>query len=230
MDLAVTRLRSFNRRAICIGLCALRITASYACDVRQWDGLIQEAAERFHVNRELIGAVIQVESNACERSDGKLATSAAGAMGLMQLMPSTWNKYRERLHLGTNSYDPLDNILAGSASLHDLIQRFGVLDGLAAYFAGPSGVTNANNSEMLASPATLRYVRDVLAILSGDTTPAVAHQRGIAEPTVRLFAIERAQSRRGNDVPMSGSSTLFAIPRAHMHDKTFSGESAGLVQ
>jgi soluble lytic murein transglycosylase-like protein len=230
MDLAVTGLRSFNRRAICIGLCALRVTASYACDVRLWSGQIQEAADRFHVNRELISAVIQVESNSCERLDGKFATSAAGAMGLMQVMPSTWNKYRERLHLGTNPYDPLDNILAGSAYLHDLVQQFGMLDGLAGYFAGPSSVMNANNNDVLASPATLRYVHDVLAILSRDTTPTVAHQRGIAEPSVRLFAIERAQSRRGNDVPKNASSTLFAIPREHIRDNTLGGESAGPVQ
>jgi soluble lytic murein transglycosylase-like protein len=230
MDLAVTTLRSFNRGAICAALCALRITASHACDVRQWGGEIREAADRFHIDRGLISAVIQVESDACERIDGKLTSSAAGAMGLMQVMPSTWNDYRERLRLGTNPYAPLDNILAASAYLHDLMQRLGMLDGLAAYFAGPSSVMAANRNDALTSPATLRYVHDVLAIVTANTTQTVEHKRGSAEPSARLFAIEPAQSRRGNDVPKNGSSTLFAITRAHTHHKTLVGENAEPVQ
>jgi soluble lytic murein transglycosylase-like protein len=226
----MTTRRSFDRRAICIGLCALGITASHACDVRQWDREIQQAADRFHIDRRLITAVMQVESNACERIDGKPTSSEAGAMGLMQVMPSTWNAYRERLRLGTDPYNPLDNLLAGSAYLHDLTQRLGMLDGLAAYFAGPSSVMAANSNGTLASPTTLRYVRDILAIVAGNAGQMDAHRHGFIEPTTRLFAIERAQSRRQNDVPKNASSTLFVITRGHTRDKAFAGESAGPVE
>jgi Transglycosylase SLT domain len=230
MDLGMTTGSSFNRRALCVGLCALRITGSYACDVRQWDGEILQAADRFHIDRRLITAVIQVESNACERIEGKRTSSEAGAMGLMQVMPSTWNAYRERLRLGTDPYNPLDNLLAGSAYLHDLTQRLGMLDGLAAYFAGPSSVMAANSKDTLASPATLRYVRDVLAIVVGNMGQMGSRRRGIVDATTGLFAIERAQSRRRGDDPKSASSALFALTRAHTRDKAFAGEHAGPVQ
>ena len=65
------------------------------------------------------------------------AVSRAGAMGLMQLMPATWVDLRARLALGSDPFDVRDNIIAGAAYLRDLLARFGVRGGLAAYNAGP---------------------------------------------------------------------------------------------
>ena len=63
--------------------------------------------------------------------------SPKGAMGLMQLMPETWQEMRLRYGLGNDPYDPHDNILAGTAYLRELLDRFGI-GAFAAYNAGPS--------------------------------------------------------------------------------------------
>lgn len=66
------------------------------------------------------------------------AVSPTGAMGLMQIMPDTWAELRLRYGLGPDPYDPHDNIIAGTAYLRELLDRFGERGFLAAYNAGPS--------------------------------------------------------------------------------------------
>jgi len=65
------------------------------------------------------------------------ALSAQGAMGLMQIMPETWRELRSRYGLGTDPYDPRDNITAGAAYLREMHDRYGEPGFLAAYNAGP---------------------------------------------------------------------------------------------
>src|SRR5204862_8023728 len=76
-------------------------------------------------------------------SGGKLrARSRASAMGLMQIMPQTWNELRTRYGLGVDPYDPHDNILAGAAYVRQLHDRYGESGFLAAYNAGPGRYEN----------------------------------------------------------------------------------------
>ena len=55
----------------------------------------------------------------------------------MQIMPQTWAELRARYGLGTDPYDPHDNILAGAAYIRELHDRYGAPGFLAAYNAGP---------------------------------------------------------------------------------------------
>ena len=96
-------------------------------------GEIIDAMSQAHgVDPMLVRALIQVESN--YRPGAK---SNKGAMGLMQLMPSTARQYRVR-----NPYDPTANIGAGVKHLKGLIDRMdGAIDmALAAYNAGEGAV------------------------------------------------------------------------------------------
>ncbi|WIW44554.1 lytic transglycosylase domain-containing protein [Bradyrhizobium sp. 62B] len=95
--------------------------------------IIKEASEGFSVPVDWIGSVINVESAGDVR-----ARSPKGAMGLMQIMPATWAELRERYNLGDDPYDPHDNILAGTAYLRELLDRYGSPGVFAAYNAGPS--------------------------------------------------------------------------------------------
>ncbi|GAJ29598.1 lytic transglycosylase domain-containing protein [Acidomonas methanolica] len=95
-------------------------------------GFIAEASQRFGIPIAWIRAVMRAES-----ADAVRAISPAGAMGLMQIMPDTWAGLRIRYHLGNNPYDPHDNILAGTAYLRELHDRYGAPGFLAAYNAGP---------------------------------------------------------------------------------------------
>ena len=92
--------------------------------------IISRVSQAHGVDPLLVRALIQVESNYKPR-----AKSHRGAMGLMQLMPSTAREYKVR-----NPYDPKANIEAGIKHLKGLIERFGVEVALAAYNAGPTAV------------------------------------------------------------------------------------------
>lgn len=94
---------------------------------------IAEAAQRFGIPAHWVAAVMRVESAGDAR-----AVSAKGAMGLMQIMPGTWDELRARYGLGRDPFDPGDNILAGAAYLRELHDRFGSPGFLAAYNAGPT--------------------------------------------------------------------------------------------
>jgi soluble lytic murein transglycosylase-like protein len=76
--------------------------------IERWAAYISEAARRFGRPEAWVRAVMQAESGGAAD-----ATSPAGAIGLMQIMPDTYAELRARYGLGTNAYDPHDNIVAG---------------------------------------------------------------------------------------------------------------------
>lgn len=102
-----------------------------------WSAFIDEASLRFDIPRAWIEGVIMTESGGRTRLNGRPITSRAGAMGLMQVMPVTYEAMRIAQALGTDPYDPHDNILAGTAYLRAMYDRFGYPGLFGAYNAGP---------------------------------------------------------------------------------------------
>ncbi|RKF22618.1 lytic transglycosylase domain-containing protein [Altericroceibacterium spongiae] len=133
---------------------------------------IAEAAQRFNIPERWIWAVMRAESNGDLR-----AVSPVGAMGLMQIMPTTWTSLRTRYRLGSDPFDARDNILAGAAYLREMYDRYGdVTAMLAAYNAGP-GRTDEYLSRGRPLPvATRAYIAKLASITGGsdDTRLAVA--------------------------------------------------------
>ncbi len=103
-----------------------------------WRREIGEASSRFDIPQRWIRRVIWAESGGKASSDGEPIVSRAGAMGLMQLMPGTWLEMRAMLGLGPDPFNPRDNILAGTAYLRMMYDRFGYPGLFAAYNAGPA--------------------------------------------------------------------------------------------
>jgi soluble lytic murein transglycosylase-like protein len=115
--------------------------------------IISALSEAHGVDPLLVRALIQVESNYEAR-----ARSRKGAMGLMQLMPSTARVYKVR-----NPFDPRTNIEAGIKHLKSLIDRFdGVELALAAYNAGEGAVAKFNGIPPYRE--TRNYVSRILAL------------------------------------------------------------------
>ena len=106
--------------------------------IDHWEPYIAEAAQRFAIPQDWIRAVMHSESGGRTTLNGRPITSVAGAMGLMQLMPGTYSDMRSRYGLGTDSYDPHDNVLAGAAYLRLMYQQYGYPSLFAAYNAGPT--------------------------------------------------------------------------------------------
>ena len=97
-----------------------------------YDDMIAEHADLHGVDANLVRAVIQAESDFNPR-----AVSVKGAMGLMQLMPETAERYGV-----LDAFNPSQNIRAGVAYLKSLLVKYSqnVELALAAYNAGPGAV------------------------------------------------------------------------------------------
>lgn len=125
-------------------------------------GFVAEASHRFALPVSSIRAVMRAESGGDVR-----ALSPKGAMGLMQIMPATWAELRQRYGLGTDPYDPRDNITAGTAYLRELHDRFGERGFLAAYNAGPSRYEEHLATGRPLPSETLSYMATVKSLLDG---------------------------------------------------------------
>jgi Transglycosylase SLT domain len=164
-----------------------------------FDRHIKGAARRFGLPEGWIRAVIHVES-----AGDPGAVSPAGALGLMQIMPGTWADLRNRYRLGTDPFDPRDNISAGTAYLREMYDEFGSPGFLAAYNAGPARYAEHLATGRRLPRETQTYVAKLVELLRFETsrsTGIVASDRsdwrnaGLFVPTVNSIA--EAPSRQG---------------------------------
>src|SRR6202012_3091750 len=123
-----------------------------------WGPYIQEASVRFDVPELWIRSVMPVASGCNEYLNGQLITSGAGARGLMQVMPSTYDELRQQYNLGDDPFDPHNNILAGVAYMREMYDIYGTPGFLAAYNAGPARLDDYLANKAPLPEETRRYV------------------------------------------------------------------------
>lgn len=136
-----------------------------------WGPYIYEASQRFSVPQSWIRAVMQQESGGHQYMNGHLTRSVHGAVGLMQIKPDTYAELAQRYHLGSDPYNPHDNIMAASGYIRELYNRFGSPDFLVAYSCGPQCMEN-HRTRGVSLPS---YARSYLASVSphlNDPVPA----------------------------------------------------------
>jgi hypothetical protein len=132
-----------------------------------WGPYINVAAKRFDVPPTWIRQVMRVESGGHEYLDGQLIVSAAGAMGLMQLEPATYQEMASRYGLGQDPFNPFDNIMAGTAYIHEMYQVYGSPGFLAAYNAGPGRLDSYMNYHTPLPSETVNYVAMIAPNIQG---------------------------------------------------------------
>jgi len=135
------------------------------------DNSIVMAAARHNVDPNLVRAVVKVESNFNSN-----AVSRKGAMGLMQLMPSTARSLNVK-----NPFDAQQNVDAGVRHLKQLLENYGgdVNLTLAAYNAGAGAVARSSGVPHFAE--TQNYVRKITNLYYGgfNLTPSGASREPV---------------------------------------------------
>lgn len=132
-----------------------RAGSGYRADRPVIEQLIDEVGRRHGMDTNLIRQVVIAESGFDPE-----AVSAAGAMGLMQLMPATAKTYGVR-----DPFDPAQNIEGGTRFLKELLARFkgNIALALAAYNAGPGAVDQYKGIPPYQE--TRNYVKKILSAL-----------------------------------------------------------------
>ena len=166
-----------------------------AGEVDRWQGEIEEASRRFDLPEAWIRRVIEAESGGRTRLHGRPIESSAGAMGLMQLMPGTWGAMRAAHGLGPDPHDPRDNILAGTAYLRAMYDRFGYPGLFGAYNAGPARYADHLATGRRLPGETRAYVARIAGVgLDARTLDArpPSPARLARRPVAPLFALGNA--------------------------------------
>ena len=205
--------RSTRRYAVLLLVCGLLLGAGPATTLAQsapvaadpHGGHIVEASQRFGIPEHWIRAVLRAES-----AGGVRAISSAGAIGLMQVMPDTWAGLRVRYRLGRDPYDPRDNILAGTAYLREMWDRYrNIAAMLAAYNAGP-GRYDEHRATGRPLPAETRAYVAALAPALGVAVAAGTPEKQSAPPPgwrdAPLFVMRPSDRRSTDPVQTIGTS------------------------
>jgi hypothetical protein len=187
-----------------------------------WGPYVREAGKRFDVPELWIRSVMRVESGGNQYQNGQLITSSAGAMGLMQVMPETYDELQGRFNLGNDPFDPHDNILAGAAYLREMYDIYGSPGFLAAYNAGPRRLDDYLSNNRSLPDETRRYVAmigpNIVGVYPTSRSPAEDYAMNalpidIPRGTRYGRATQLASSRgSGGRVPMRGPVEVAQLP------------------
>lgn len=181
---------------------------------------VAEASRRFRVPERWIRAIMHLESARDPR-----AVSRKGAVGLMQIMPGTFAELRLRHQLGRDPYDPRDNILAGTAYLRELYDRYGSPGFLAAYNAGPGRYEASLKGRPL--PAETRaYVAMLRPFWGGGDAPGAptaGHAKAVTWKIAPLF-VARSGAMPASGLPSVEDASV-EVPSSPLVRKVFAAGS-----
>ncbi len=185
--------------------------------------VIQEASRRFAIPARWIAEIMQVESRA-----RAAVVSPKGAIGLMQVMPSTYAALAARYGLGADPWNPRDNVLAGAAYLREMYDRYGATGMLAAYNAGPGRWEDHLSGRRPLPDETLRYIARLGPVVGGNVTPLPAFNDRAVKPTPIIAPIFAILS--GAMMPAKSAAEHERIARIIVANATLIGHSAKLFE
>ena len=172
-------------------------TMSSAQLLGRWDAVMMEASERFHIPQAWIRAVMRQESGGRTMlGEGKPIVSRAGAVGLMQILPRTYQAIAAEHKLGANPFDARDNIMAGAAYQRQLQQKYGYPAMFAAYNAGPGRLQDHLENGVRLPAETRAYVGSIAKSLKlpvGKTSPEKPSFVNLTQPDGVAVKIDPSQ-------------------------------------
>ncbi|MFN4090359.1 MAG: lytic transglycosylase domain-containing protein [Alphaproteobacteria bacterium] len=174
-----------------------------------WGPYITEAAARFGVPEIWIREVMRQESGGRQYINGRLTTSRVGAAGLMQVMPATYAELAAQHGLGPDRYHPRDNILAGTAYIRDMHDRYGFPSFLAAYNAGPGRLESHLYGGRPLPAETRNYLASVAPRLAG-SAQATGQLAFYAVPERSADDLNRSALAYGGAAPSAAEATATA--------------------
>ena len=176
-----------------------------------WGPYIKEASKRFDVPDRWIREVMRQESGGRQYQGGRLVTSGAGAMGLMQVMPGTYDELRERHGLGPDPFDPHENIMAGTAYLREMYDIYGSPGFLAAYNAGPNRLDDYLTNNRTLPDETRKYVAAIGPRLADASPNRRSPAEQYAMNTLPTYIPAGTRYGRNGAPPDTGSSFAYRI-------------------
>jgi len=179
--------------------------------------LLKDASHTYGFDYELLQALIATESGF-----DTFAVSPKGAVGLMQLMPPTAERYGVKADKKTpiekKLTDPKTNIKAGASYLRDLIKMFpGQLElAVAAYNAGEGAVQRAGN-KIPNYPETKNYVKTVMQLYGHLKPPEAVLEARKTSGRVRMEMMGGNSGGRHN---MPQLLVVLPVEQRSLHDLT----------
>ena len=177
-----------------------------------WGPYIREASKRFDVPQAWIRGVMHVESGGHEYMNGHLIVSPTGAMGLMQVEPETYQEMEARYNLGSDPYNPYNNIMAGTAYIHEMYEIYGSPGFLAAYNAGPGRLDDYLDYKEPLPQATRTYVAMIAPQIQGvyPATPSSAAQLAMNQLPNQIPKGRRPYTSNAVDIAYRSSASVLS--------------------
>lgn len=159
--------------------------------IARWQPYVGKAARRANVPVAWINAVMRVESGGRTMLTGsQRMISAKGAMGLMQLLPQTYEDMRAQYRLGADPFEPKDNISAGAGYLRWLRGKYGYPTMFAAYNAGPGQVEDIMGGAKTLPAETRAYVARISEILGKGRDGAMIDALKLTRPNGEAVLVD----------------------------------------
>jgi Transglycosylase SLT domain len=160
----------------------------------RWNPLVQEAAAKFHIPPAWLRAVMRRESGGRTLlKDGSPIVSDAGAVGVMQVMPRTYEQMAEQYGLGSDPFNPRDNVFAAAGYLRWLHGRYGFPAMFAAYNDGPGNFDDHLHGHAKLPAETRNYLKAITAELGQRLKIDTAQKLQLTRPNGGTLVLDPAK-------------------------------------
>jgi Transglycosylase SLT domain len=130
-------------------------------------------------------------------------------------MPATWGSLTARYALGADVHDPRANMIGGALYLREMVDRYGLQGGLAAYNAGPGRYEAWRDGRRNLPRETVNYVAQIAPVSGGMTAPLRPLFAATIAPSWKqssIFVSFTSATSTATDIPTTNDVTKAILP------------------